>query len=132
MTCIVLAGTGLLEGLGGNLLFVALCMALSAPPLVGRCCRWLDPAPPASTAQLRAALGAAAWASPEYVPVDLGVPAGSAGQLRLLTDEELCERWRTSCAALLEHGSPLAGGEVEYRRELLDELERRNPAGFLT
>jgi hypothetical protein len=135
------AAFGLAVALGGNFFLVALCVVLSAPPLVGRYYRWLDSAPRPSAAQFGAAMGAAAWAAPGFVPVGPGAPTGRgrateptgpAAHLRLLTDEELCERWRISCVHLPAQPSMVARvGAVEERRELLEEIERRNPAGFL-
>jgi hypothetical protein len=129
------AAIGLAVALGGNFLLVALCVLLSSPQVVGRYCRWLDSAPPPSAGRFGAAMAAAAWASPGYVPVVPRAPDESAepgGQLRLLTDEELCQRWRANCAALVEQHSPIVRiGAVEGRRALLEEIERRNPAGFL-
>jgi hypothetical protein len=125
------AAFGLAVALGEIFFLVALSVGLSAPPLVGRCYRWLDSRPRPSAAQFGAAMGAAAWASPGYVPVGPGAPAGPAGQLWLLTDEQLCERWRTSCVDLPAQPSMIARvSAVEERRELLAEIERRNPAGF--
>ncbi len=119
------ATPGLAVVLGGNLLLVALCVVLSSPQLVGRYYRWLESAPRPSAAQFGAAMTAADWASPRYVPV------GVASQLRLLTDEELCQRWRHSCVELPAQSSMIPGiGTVEERRFLLEEIERRNPDGF--
>ncbi len=126
------AAFGCAVALGGNFFLVALCVVLSAPPLVGRYYRWLDSAPRPSAAQFGAAMGAAAWASPGSVPVGSGPPAAPTGLLWRLTDEELCERWRSNCVHLPELPLMIArAGAVEERRELLEEIERRNPAGFL-
>ena len=128
---------GLAVALGGNFFLVAICAVLSAPPLVGRYYRWLDSAPTPSAAQFGAAMGAAAWATPGYAPVRPGAPVGQGraigqtAQMWLLTDEELCERWRASCVDLPAQPSMIARvGAVLERRALLEEIERRNPAGF--
>jgi hypothetical protein len=122
------AAPGLAVALDANFLLVALLAALSSPPLVGRYYRWLDSAPRPSGGPFDAALTAMAWASPGYLPVE---PAGAVGELRLLSDEELCQRWRTSCVALPAQSSMSTRiGAVEERRQLLDEIERRNPAGY--
>ena len=125
----VTAAPGLAVALGGNFLLVALWVVLSAPSLVGRYYRWLDSAPRPSAEQLGAVMGAAAWPAPGCVPVGHGSPTGP---LWLVTDEELCERWRTSCMELQAQSSMISRvGTVEERRALLEEIERRNPAGFL-
>jgi hypothetical protein len=55
------------------------------------------------------------------------IPAGD------LSDVELCHAWRTSSHALLQKGADLTRQAqlVTARQEYLDEIERRNPAGFL-
>jgi hypothetical protein len=52
---------------------------------------------------------------------------------RDLTDVELCHAWRTSSHALQQQGADLTRQAqlVTARQEYLDEIERRNPAGFL-
>jgi hypothetical protein len=119
------AAFGLAVAVGANSFAVALCVLLSCPRLVGRYCSWLESAPKPSTAQFGAAMAAAAWASPGYVPV------AASTDLRLLSNEELCQRWRTSCVDLPAQASVISRmGAVEERRCLLDEMERRHPAGF--
>lgn len=51
--------------------------------------------------------------------------------LEELTDEQLCQRWRASCAALQGPSSAAqVVAAVAERQWILDELERRNPDGF--
>ncbi|HSU35263.1 MAG TPA: hypothetical protein VLJ88_06360 [Propionibacteriaceae bacterium] len=52
--------------------------------------------------------------------------------VRDLTDVELCHAWRTSSHALPQQGADLTRQAqlVTARQEYLDEIERRNPAGF--
>jgi hypothetical protein len=52
---------------------------------------------------------------------------------RDLTDVELCHAWRTSSYALQQQGADLTRQAqlVTARQEYLNEIERRNPAGFL-
>jgi hypothetical protein len=140
------AAFGLAVAVGWDFFPVALWVVLSAPALVGRYFRWLASAPRPSAAQFGAVMSAAAWASPGYVPVGpAGTPTGSgtateptgpnrpSARLWRLTDAELCERWRASCIHLPSQPSMIAHlGAVDERRELLAEIERRNPAGFLT
>ena len=52
--------------------------------------------------------------------------------VRLLTDDELCQAWRTSSSAIAQPGSnPTQQAQlVAARQGYLDEFERRDPAGF--
>ncbi len=106
--------------------WLLLCSALGmAWCLTGWSRRWLKSAPRPSAADVEAITSALLWASPGYVPIDL------PPSLRLLPDDELCRRWRASCEQLDEPTSSVPGPEVvRERQELLDEIERRNPAGF--
>jgi hypothetical protein len=117
------AAVGLALALGGGFLPVVLFLVLTSPRAVATCGRWLASAPRITTADLGAALVATAWASPGFVPL-----ASEAQELplRLLTGEELCQRWRASGAQLSARGLDA----VEERLVLLAELERRNPSGF--
>jgi len=64
-----------------------------------------------------------------------GLSQRLTGQIpaRDLTDAELCQAWRTSSHLLKKQGADLTQQAqlVSTRQEYLDELERRNPAGFL-
>jgi len=52
-------------------------------------------------------------------------------ELRILTEDELRERWRVSCDELQKHPpSVLRADVLAERQRLLDEIERRNPAAF--
>jgi hypothetical protein len=54
-----------------------------------------------------------------------------AAELRRLTDEQLCQRWRTSYPALQMRPSATSVLEVvEQRERYLDELQRRNARGL--
>lgn len=63
---------------------------------------------------------------PVYLP--------SAALLRTVTDAELCSAWRISFLTLQRHqsSSDIEAQDrlIELRQHYLDELERRNPAGF--
>ena len=50
----------------------------------------------------------------------------------LLTDDELCQAWRTSSSAIAQPGpNPTQQAQlVAARQRYLDEFERRDPAGF--
>lgn len=59
------------------------------------------------------------------------LPKTSADFVRLLTDAELCLFWRISHLALQRHHIVAHQLKiVTSRQEYLDEMERRNPAGF--
>ena len=94
--------------------------------LVGALRRWLRSMPRPSQAQMDAVVRALANASPGFVPV--GLPATQALPS---TDEQLCNDW---CASYRAMEATYSGRKftrlVEDRGGYLDELERRNPAGF--
>jgi hypothetical protein len=63
--------------------------------------------------------------------VVIPLPATDGGWVRRLSVEELGREWLRTSAALSQVRGPMAQQAlVERRREALDELERRNPAGF--
>lgn len=93
--------------------------------VVGSVRRRLQPLPRPSGELLDSLLRALASSSPEAMPVH-----ASAERLPA-TDEQLCHEWCVSYGALV---AACSGGTfmrvVEERCAYLDELERRNPAGF--
>ena len=65
------------------------------------------------------------------LPLPLPLPATDAGWVRRLSVEALGREWlRTSAALTQVQGAGARQALVERRREALDELERRDPAGF--
>ena len=111
--------------LGADVWALAVCVLVTSPYVVHRCCRWIASTWTPSTAQLNAVAAALAHASPGFVPID------PLQELRLLTDEQLQRRWSDTWR------EPWHSRTVEQqlrvvneRHDLLDELERRNPAGF--
>jgi hypothetical protein len=132
---VVAGAPGLVVALGAHFFVVVLLLTVSSPPMLGRCLRWLHSAPWPSAEQFGAAMTAAAWASPGCAPMVSDAPSESArlaGALQRLSDEELCQRWQRSCGELAAQSSVIARiGAVEERRGLLEELERRNPAGYV-
>lgn len=125
------AVTGLFMLVGQGALVVTFLFALTSPA--------------AARGYIVLARQITAWRrpSPQLHPLttDLGetVPEGQSQRLtneipaRELTDAELCQAWRTSSHALKKQGADLTQQAqlVTIRQEYLDELERRNPAGFL-
>jgi hypothetical protein len=129
----LLAGTGIsaLIGyaslLGGGVLLLAAVVLASSPHAVRFSARWLRSVRTPSTAQLDAVARAFAYASPEFAQF-------RAPELRDLTDEQLCKRWRISYRAAQRQQSSAVKliAAVAERQMYLDELERRNSSGFAT
>jgi len=113
----VLLGTGVL-------LLLILALA-SSPYVVRNFGRWLLSVPTPSTTQLDTMARALAYANPEYLTFQ------PSSAVDTLTDEELCQSWRASYQEL-QHQSSAAqkAATVAERQSYLDELQRRNPAGF--
>jgi hypothetical protein len=127
----VLVGTvagatlGLSVALGSKVLLVGLCLLVGSPHCVRRYHAWLRSAPRPSTPDVQAIATALCWASPAYVPL------APAVDLRMLPQADLRQRWYDSCRELSRAGSPsrLEAAALD-RADILDELERRDPAGF--
>jgi hypothetical protein len=58
------------------------------------------------------------------------VPIPRGDDPSLLTDDQLCEAWRSSTAALRGGSTHRVNRMVERRQQYLDEFERRNPKGL--
>ena len=111
--------------LGAGVFLLVLFLLISSPYAVSAYGRWLDSAPTPSAAQIDALAQAFAYTSPEYIPLP---PPSDLG---MLTDEQLCQGWRSSFLALQQQPSiPQMAGTVAERQRYLDEFERRNPSGF--
>lgn len=59
-----------------------------------------------------------------YVPIPRG------DDLSLLTDDQLCEAWRSSTTGVRGGSTNRLEGIVEQRQRYLEEFERRNPEGL--
>lgn len=132
--CALVGAIGYLTLLGPAGAVPVTVAALSSPPLVRALSRdrrgtpaddWpVVPSPRASTAEVSAA---ASWS----VEQTLSRQSWMTGSSREMEPTALCRAWRESCLALEQPVSARCkAGIVQRRRELLDELERRNPAGF--
>ena len=112
--------------LGAGVWLLALGVLITSPYVIGTCVRWIGSAPTPSTTQLQAAVTALAYASPGFVPIDPLL------DLRLLTDDQLQRRWSDSWR---EPSAARTGAQQLHaaweRQDLLDEMERRNPEGFV-
>jgi hypothetical protein len=111
--------------LGPGVLLLAAVVLAGSPYAVNASGRWLRSVRTPSTAQLDAVARAFAYASPESAHF-------RAPELRDLTDEQLCKRWRASYRASPRQQSSAVKliAAVAERRLYLDELERRNSGGF--
>lgn len=128
----LVAGTGVgafvgyasLLGPGVAFLLAAAVLA-GSPYAVKAAGRWVRSLRTPSTAQLDAVARAFAYASPEFAPY-------RTPELRDLTDEQLCKRWRASYRASQRQQSSAVKliAAVAERQMYLDELERRNSSGF--
>ena len=130
----LLAAIGYLSLLGPAGMVPVSAAILSAPSVVRALSRrrrglpaddWpLVPRSEASRAEVSAA---AAWSAEQTVSRQDWMDASS----RDMEPTALCRAWRESGLALQQPVSASCKGWiVQRRRELLDELERRNPAGF--
>jgi hypothetical protein len=111
--------------LGPGVLLLAAVVLAGSPMAVKASGRWLRSVRTPSTAQLDAVARAFAYASPDSAQF-------RAPELRDLTDEQLCKRWRASYRASQRQQSSAVKliAAVAERQMYLDELERRNSSGF--
>lgn len=121
----VSAFLGFASLLGPGVLLLAAMVLAGSPYAVKVAGRWLRSVRTPSTAQLDAVTRAFAYASPEFAQF-------RAPELRDLTDEQLCKRWRASYRAAQRQQSSAVKliAAVAERQMYLDELERRNGSGF--
>lgn len=142
---LVVAACGLVTWLGPQGLVVVALLALSSPPVVAAA-RRLDhhdprsgpveqaPAPDRGSDRPTSVRPAARAPVPEQVAATRWSFLDAPWMTRSPTsmdDPTLCLAWRVSFVALRQPVPPSSRLRlVERRRELLDELERRNPAGF--
>ncbi len=111
---------------------LVLAIVGTSPRVVRRSLRWWEAPPPTSAAtRLDGFTQAFAAAFPEFAILPGTPPAAPSTDLALMTDEQLCRQWRTSCTLVQEAASARQLGRVlQTRQRYLDELERRNEAGF--
>ena len=115
------AGVAALVGPIG--LLVAALMAATSPGAVRACRRGLHSVPRPSEAQLDALTRSLACTNPMFVPFELTF------DLRLLTDDQLCNAWRNSETAVSSPSTSRALlRAVGERGRYLDEFERRQPS----
>lgn len=103
-----------------SVLPLALVLAATCPAVVGHWRTREKPLQPASDTD--------SSPPPTPIPDRMDNPAPA---LQALTDPEVCMAWRRSFVELLRADSVAAIAEIaEFRQQVLDELERRNPTGF--
>jgi hypothetical protein len=119
------AVVGLAVILGVGVLPLVLVAVASSPYVVNACRRWVVSAPTPPPERLVTPAPTGPSSPPEQPPAQL------AAELRRLTDEQLCQRWRASYLALQVGTSATSVLEVvEQRERYLDELQRRNARGL--
>jgi hypothetical protein len=110
--------------LGPGVLLIAAAVLGGSPYVVKTSRRWLKSVRTPTAAGLDAMARAFAYASLETVPF-------RPPELRDLTDEQLCRRWRASCKASQRRPSAVQLIAIVAERQIyLAELERRNARGF--
>jgi hypothetical protein len=116
-----LAGFVTLVGPGAYL--VAVLLAATSPRALRACRRGLSSMPRPTSSQLDALAQSLTYMSPMYVPFE------QSFDLRLLTDDQLCNAWRASQTAVRSPSSRRSLlRAVEERGRYLDEFERRQPS----
>ena len=120
----VSAFVGYASLVGPGALLLAAAVLAGSPYCVRASGRWLRSVRTPSTAQLDAVARAFAYPNPEFMR--------PSPELRELTDEQLCKRWRASYRSSRRQQSSAVKliEAVAERQMYLDELERRNPSGF--
>lgn len=109
---------------GAGVILLAMALLGTSPYAIRAYGRRLRATAETSGARFDAVVAAFAYTGLGFVPVQRG------SELCMLTDEQLCEAWRSSTTAL-RGGSPhRLKRTVEDRQRYLDELERRNPNGI--
>ena len=113
--------------LGPGALLLAAAVLAGSPYAVKVCGRLLRSVRTPSAAQLDAVARAFAYASPEFGQFR------PPPQLRELTDEQLCRRWRASFRTSQRQPSAVQLiATVAERQMYLEEFERRNATGVAT
>lgn len=149
LTALALMGLNLF--LGPASVLIGLCLTAASPPVLRqlttsarRALPWINreqpatevkPAGPETFTPGPTTADQDVWGSsaipPAYLPPAYLPPASSLGTL---SDAELCSAWRTSFITLQRHHTDAdlerRAQLIHLRQHYLDELERRNPAGF--
>jgi hypothetical protein len=118
------AFVGYLVVLGVGVIPLAIAVIGTSPSAMRLCGRWLRTVGSSSSARLDGAASALAYTGLGFVPVQRG------DDLRLLTDEQLCDVWHASTASLRECSPRGLRRIAAQRQRYLDEFERRNPKGL--
>jgi hypothetical protein len=109
---------------------LALAVIGTSPRVVRSSLRWCE-TPPTSATLLDGFGQAFAAAYPEFAVLPSPPPPATSTDLAAMPDEELCRQWRTSSAQVREAATSRQLSRVQQERQrYLDELERRNEAGF--
>jgi hypothetical protein len=104
-------------------LLVPVLLAATSPGALRACRRGLGAVPRPTEAQLDALSRCLAYTNPMFVPFELTF------DLRLLTDDQLCNAWRNSETVVSSPSTPRALiRAVEERGRYLDEFEKRRPS----
>jgi hypothetical protein len=118
------AFVGLAVVLGPGVIVLAIALVGTSPVVVKAAARALRAAWASSGGHIEYAGSALAYTGLGFVPIPRG------DDLSLLTDDQLCEAWRSSTAALRGGSTHRVNCIVERRQRYLDEFERRNPKGL--
>jgi hypothetical protein len=111
--------------LGPSVLLLVVAVFVSSPAAVKAAGRWHGSVRSPTTARLDAAARSLPYATPESAQ-------SRAPDLRALSDEQLCKRWRANYRAS-QRKQPSTEeliAAVAERQRFIDELERRNRSGF--
>jgi hypothetical protein len=109
---------------GPGVIVLAITLAGTSPLVLRAAARALRAAWVSSGEHFEVAGSALAYTGLGFVPI----PGGD--NLSRLTDDQLCEAWRSSTAALHGGSTQRRNRIVERRQQYLDEFERRNPKGL--
>ena len=118
------AFVGLAVAFGPGVIVLGLALVAASPVALRMTARALCAAWGSSEGQFAVAASSLAYAGLDFVPIPRG------DDLSLLTDDQLCEAWRSSTTTLRGASTHRVKRIVEQRHRYLDEFERRNPAGL--
>jgi hypothetical protein len=118
------AFVGLAVVLGPGVIVLAIALVGTSPVVLKAAARALRAAWASSGGHFELAGSALAYTGLGFVPIARG------DHLSLLTDDQLCEAWRSSTTALHGCSTQRVKGIVDQRQRYLDEFERRNPTGL--
>jgi hypothetical protein len=110
--------------LGPGVIVLVIALVGMSPVVLKMTARVLRAAWASSGGHFELAGSALAYTGLGFVPIPRG------DDLSLLTDDQLCEAWRSSTTALRGGSTHRVKRIVEQRHRYLDEFERRNPKGL--